>query len=75
MYHGLVGGKQIVESHEWPSAVAEDTEGSVPEDKTSQWVRFLLPPDSIVNTLKDGLKVKDFLFLGCSGVLLVDLWF
>lgn len=65
----IVNMTQIMENHEWPSAIAEDAEGPVLEDRTSQLVHFLFPPDSIINTLKDGLKVKTF----CS-VVIEDCW-
>ena len=59
----IVNVIQVVENHEWPSAMAEDSEGPLLEDRTSQLVRFLFPPDSIINTLKDGLKVNTFCVL------------
>ena len=64
----IVNVTQVVENHEWPSAMAEDSEGPMLEDRTSQLVRFLFPPDSIINTLKDGLKVNTFCSF-CSRLL------
>lgn len=67
----IVNVTQVVENHEWPNAMAEDSEGPLLEDRTSQLVRFLFPPDSIINILKDGLKVNTF----CSSCSRLLGWF
>ena len=47
---------QIVENHEWPTLLMDNVD-SASEEKMSQVVHYLFPPEAIISTLKEGLKV------------------